>query len=331
MRERMPHKGLEDWKWSDLRSAVPDGAPGLEAALPVQVRALDGLSIAAGNSVDGEDVMSELAAEYAGGATRITVPDGATFEQPLVIRDLAQGHGQIEVVIGKGATLDVQEVHESGEGFVNLDIRYTVHEGGTLRRSVVSDDGDTVVRHVRARVTLWDKATFRQTVLSFGGKFTRLETRLACMGAVDAELSGAYLLNGSRHADLTHYTDLTAPGSRVRDAVAGVVMDKARGVFQGKFHVRRPAQQTDAEMRHDALILSDTSRVNAKPELEIYADDVECAHGNTVGQLDENALFYMRQRGISLIEARALLLEAFVIARLDGDEAMTDRVRAWLS
>ena len=83
-------------------------------------------------------------------------------------------------------------------------------------------------------------------------------------------------------------------------------------------------------MRHDALMLSDTSRVNAKPELEIYADDVECAHGNTIGQLDESALFYMRQRGIPLAEARALLLEAFVVARLGGDEAMAEQVRTWL-
>ena len=330
MRERLPHKGLEAWKWSDLRSAVDADAPGFDAPLPVRLKPLDGLSITAGERVDGEDAMSELAAEYAGGATRIVVPDGATFDQPLVIRDLAQGHGQIEVVVGKGATLAVEEHHASEDGFVNLDLRYHVKEGATLTRTVTCEDADSVVRHVRARVTLWEGATFRQTELTFGGAFTRLETRLACMGAVDAELSGAYLLDAKRHADITHYTDLTAPGSRVRDSVAGVVTDRSRGVFQGKFHVRRPAQQTDAEMRHDALMLSDTSRVNAKPELEIYADDVECAHGNTIGQLDESALFYMRQRGIPLAEARALLLEAFVVARLGGDEAMAEQVRTWL-
>ena len=331
MRDQLPHRGLEDWKWSDLRTAVADDAPGLTSALPVSVSALDGMRVSAGVSVDGEDAMSELAAEYANGATRIVIPAGAAYDQPLVIRDLAQGHGQIEVVVGEGATLDVEEVHESANGFVNLDLRYAVKAGATLRRSVLSNDAATVVRHVRARIALWDGATLRQTVLSFGGHFTRLETRLACMGAVDAELSGAYLLNGSRHADLTHYTDLAAPGSRVRDKVAGVVTDRARGVFQGKFHVRRPAQHTDAVMRHDALMLSDTSRVNAKPELEIYADDVECAHGNTLGQLDESALFYMRQRGIHLAQARALLLEAFVVARLGEDEAMAEQVRSWLA
>ena len=187
-----------------------------------------------------------------------------------------------------------------------------------------------MIRHVRAHVTLWADATFEQTQLTFGGAFTRLETRLACMGAANVEMSGAYLLDGTRHADITNHIDFAVPGSTVRDAVAGVVSDKARGVFQGKFHVRRPAQQTDAEMRHDALMLSDTAKINAKPELEIYADDVECAHGNTIGQLDENALFYMRQSGIPDGQARAMLLEAFIAARLGDDETMLASVREWL-
>jgi len=126
------------------------------------------------------------------------------------------------------------------------------------------------------------------------------------------------------------------PDCTIRQAVKGVVTDKSRGVFQGKFHVRRPAQHTDAEMRHDALMLSDTSEIRSKPELEIYADDVACAHGNTIGQLDESALFYMRQRGISLGEARALLTEAFVADVFDDldDEGLREsllaKIREWL-
>jgi len=115
-----------------------------------------------------------------------------------------------------------------------------------------------------------------------------------------------------------------------------VVADKARGVFQGKFHVRRPAQKTDAEMRHDALMLSDTAQIRSKPELEIYADDVECAHGNTLGALDGNVLFYMRQRGIPLAKAKALLTEAFVSRVFDDLEdedlkaSLLDKIQVWL-
>ena len=113
--------------------------------------------------------------------------------------------------------------------------------------------------------------------------------------------------------------------------------DKARGVFQGKFHVRRPAQHTDAEMRHDAIMLSDTSEIRSKPELEIYADDVACAHGNTIGALDESALFYMRQRGIPLSQARALLTEAFLASVFDTledevmRESLIEKLRGWLA
>lgn len=135
---------------------------------------------------------------------------------------------------------------------------------------------------------------------------------------------------------MTSYIDLSAPDALIRQSVKGVVADKARGVFQGKFHVRRPAQHTDAEMRHDALMLSDSAEIRSKPELEIYADDVACAHGNTLGALDEQALFYMRQRGIPIKQARTLLTEAFVVDVFDDmkDEALREsmrtKIRAWL-
>jgi Fe-S cluster assembly protein SufD len=111
----------------------------------------------------------------------------------------------------------------------------------------------------------------------------------------------------------------------------GVVRDQARGVFQGRIVVAEGADHTDARMGHHALILSDRAEVDAKPELEIYADDVSCAHGNTVGALDEDALFYARQRGIPEDEAKALLTEAFigeVIDRIEHEGAR-DIVRAW--
>lgn len=336
MLDQLPHRGLEDWKWSDLKQAAGATKPaGFDASMAVSIHGPEaadqkGLSLAGPDVTENVDVMSRIAAAYANGVTSIVVPEGETYEKPLEIRDLDSGNAQIKIDVGKGATLHVEEHHSSDAGFVNLDIRYIVREGGTLTRSVVTQDGADVIRHVRASVTLWADATFRQTQLTFGSALTRLETRVACMGKVDVEMSGAYLLSDKRHADITNYIDFATPGSVVRDAVAGVVTDRSRGVFQGKFHVRRPAQQTDAVMRHDALMLSDTAKINAKPELEIYADDVLCEHGNTIGQLDEQAMFYMRQRGIPKAQARALLIEAFVVARLGEDEAMVTLVRDWL-
>lgn len=333
MLDQLPHRGLEQWKWSDVRAA----AGGFDRAAFEQSATL-GLTLPSGideqmatdlATIDGS--LPALAATQAPDAMAVVIPDGEKPEQPLDITPVTHGNARMVVVVGEGAELTVNERYASKSGgFSNLDIRYIVKDGGTLIRSVVTQDGAEVVRNVRASVTLSAGATFKQTQLTFGSALTRLETRVACMGTVEIEMSGAYLLSGKRHADITNYIDFTTPGSTARDAVAGVTTDKARGVFQGKFHVRRPAQQTDAVMRHDALMLSDTSKINAKPELEIYADDVLCEHGNTIGQLDEQAMFYMRQRGIPKAQARALLIEAFVVARLGEDDAMVALVRDWL-
>lgn len=327
----LPHRGLEAWKWTDLRAAV-DGRElsGLTQAMDARLSGADDLSVDRVDADEGLDAMTQIAATVSESAVRIDVPEGYQSDTPIVLTDLQLGHSQILVNIGKGASIRIEEQHEAQDGFANLDIRYTVKEGATLHRQVVTNDGETVVRNVRAQVTLWDGAKFDQVLLTTGSALTRLETRLACMGEVEANLSGAYMLSGKRHADITHYTDLAAPNCVIRDEVAGVTTGQSRGVFQGKFHVRRPAQKTDAEMRHDALLLGERSRINAKPELEIYADDVECEHGNTIGQLDESALFYMRQRGIPLSAARALLIEAFIAAKLRGDEALIERVQNWL-
>jgi Fe-S cluster assembly protein SufD len=116
----------------------------------------------------------------------------------------------------------------------------------------------------------------------------------------------------------------------------GAVQDRARGVFQGKILVERGAQQTDARQNHHALMLTEGAQIDAKPELEIYADDVQCAHGNTIGALDEEALFYMRQRGIPESQAKALLIEAFVTDVFDSmahegvRDWFNDQARTWL-
>ena len=112
--------------------------------------------------------------------------------------------------------------------------------------------------------------------------------------------------------------------------------DTARGVFQGKVAVRRDAQKTDAHQLNNALLLSDKAEIDAKPELEIYADDVKCAHGATAGDLDENEIFYLQARGIDAVTARRLLVSAFVKAALDEIDREDDRawfetlVDAWL-
>jgi len=142
-----------------------------------------------------------------------------------------------------------------------------------------------------------------------------------------------YALSGERHTDLTSVVRHGGLNGATSQLTKGVVRDTARGVFQGKIVVERGADGTDARMGHHALILGERAEIDAKPELEIYADDVQCAHGNTIGNLDEDALFYMEQRGLPADEARALLTQAFLIEVVDriAHEGAREEVRSWLT
>lgn len=135
--------------------------------------------------------------------------------------------------------------------------------------------------------------------------------------AISSSIGGTYLMKGHQHHDFTVLADHFEPNGQSVQYFKGVIHDEARAVFQGKTKVRRPAQKTDAYQSHHALLLSERAEANAKPELEIYADDVKCSHGATAGYLDPKALFYLRSRGIPLEEARALLIQSFIDAAID--------------
>jgi Fe-S cluster assembly protein SufD len=174
--------------------------------------------------------------------------------------------------------------------------------------------------------------TFGQTVVASGSRRQRIETVVAHPGGrASVRLDGVYLLDGKRHSDHTTVVTHTGVDGVTNQLVKGVVRDQARGVFQGRIVVNEGADRTDARMGHHAQLLSDRAEVDAKPELEIYADDVSCAHGNTVGAMDEDALFYAQQRGIPEAEARAMLTEAFIGQVIDRIwfEAARRVLRTW--
>jgi len=299
----------------------------------------DGVNISQGEGQASDTPMAKIAQNFAPQSWNIYVPAGFESDTPILIEDIARGHSRIAIMVDKGADVSVIEHHSGAAGaFVNMDIQIHLAEGAKLTRVIVHDDPEDTARIATACIASETGAQFDQFALSFGGQLSRLETRLHVEGTgFEANINGAYLLGGARHCDMSSHIDLAQPDCTIRQAVKGVVTDKARGVFQGKFLVQRSAQHTDAEMRHDALMLSETSEVRSKPELEIYADDVACAHGNTLGQLDESALFYMRQRGIPQAQAKALLTEAFLEDVFDDleDEALREsilvKLRDWLT
>jgi Fe-S cluster assembly protein SufD len=149
--------------------------------------------------------------------------------------------------------------------------------------------------------------------VSIGGAIVRNDV-VAVLGGEGGEctLNGLYLADGQRLVDNHTTIDHAMPHCGSREIYKGILADRARGVFNGKIIVRPDAQKTDAKQTNRALLLSEDAQINSKPELEIFANDVKCTHGAAVGQLDEDAVFYLRSRGFGLAEARHILIHAFL-------------------
>jgi len=238
------------------------------------------------------------------------------------------------IVVNTGETrTEIERV--GGEGVDTRALEIDVRDGASMSLVTIQQEGDVALAHRKVR--LGQGATFRQFVVAGGAQYARIETEIEVAGSgAKVELNGVYLVAKGRHADLTSQVVMQADHAEVRQIVRGAARKGGRGVFQGRFKVERAAQKADAKMEHNALLLEDGAEVFAKPELEIYADDVQCAHGNTSGQLDEAAIFYLRQRGLPEIEARAMITRAFLIEALPDwlDETIhaevEARIDAWL-
>jgi Fe-S cluster assembly protein SufD len=260
-----------------------------------------------------------------------------TLRLRFISRAEGTGHAATARISARaGAKLLLLETHEgSGSAYVAHNrLELDVARGAEVIRVVLVEEPADAISVTQAEVRVEAGGVYRQTVLTTGAKLQRIETQLLhfAQGA-DVRLDGAYALAGERHADLTTVVDHVAADGLTSQMTKGVVRDTARGVFQGKIIVERGADGTDARMQHHALILGERGEIDAKPELIIYADDVQCAHGNTVGNLDEAALFYMQQRGIPAEEARALLVEAFLIEVVDriAHDGAREAAMTWLT
>ncbi|HEX2816367.1 MAG TPA: Fe-S cluster assembly protein SufD, partial [Phenylobacterium sp.] len=253
----------------------------------------------------------------------------------FVSRDAGAHIARLSITLGANARLLLLESYESDGGSLSeAALTVTLGAGATVERVVLAQDHAEAVTVSQAEVTLAARSAFGQTIVASGARRQRLETRVLHPGGeASLRLDGVYLLADKRHSDQTTVVTHAGTDGVTAQLTKGVVRDQARGVFQGRIVVEEGADRTDARMGHHALILSDRAEVDAKPELEIYADDVACAHGNTVGALDEDALFYARQRGMSEADARALLTEAFIGEVVDRivHEGARDVVRAWVA
>lgn len=319
-----PSRRFESWKYSDLSRFLRE-SPQVSASIDVTT---DGPFAEVGG-----DVL--LVGNGIGDASYAT-SDIAVVQLRFVSVAEATGHtANTSIKAQPGARILLLESHEGVGNYVAHNrLSIDIAAGASVTRVVLVDEPQDAISVTEADVTLAEGGEFNQTVLTTGAKLQRFETRLA-QGAKGAEarLDGLYVLNGSRHADLTTVVNHLFEDGNTSQLTKGVARDTSRGVFQGKIMVQRGADGTDARMAHNALIDGERAEINAKPELIIYADDVQCAHGNTVGTLDEAALFYMQARGITVEEARALLTEAFlneVVDRIEQED-VRELASAWLA
>jgi Fe-S cluster assembly protein SufD len=328
----LPSRRQEDWRWSDLRGLIrtlPPVSPLGDAAR---------LTVGPFASIDAEPV-TFLNGRPILGTTTIKIEAGA--ERTLALRFISRAngtahHAAFTLDLAPGAKAVLLETYEGeGEAYVaDAGLTIRIGAGARLERIVIVDEAADAVAVSTAEVRLDPGAALAQTVLTRGAKRQRHETRVHHGGGgADLRLDGLYLLDGRGHADLTTSVTHDATDGATRQLTKGAVRGASRAVFQGRIVVAEGADRTDARMGHHALILSERAEVDAKPELEIYADDVACAHGNTVGALDEEALFYARSRGIPEPEARAMLTEAFVGEVVDRieHEGAGEVARAWVA
>ncbi|MXP62269.1 Fe-S cluster assembly protein SufD [Roseomonas sp. M0104] len=248
-------------------------------------------------------------------------------------------HPRHLVRLGAGAKLVLIERNWGhGEGrYLNspvLEFEVAAEAHVTHARLQQEGKGGIHLSTVFARVA--EGGTYDSFLLHAGAKLARSEAHVTLAGPkAAAHLNGAQLLGDGQHGDCTTFLEHSAPDCPSRQTVKTVLAGKSRGVFQGKILVDQIAQRTDGYQMNQALLLSDQAEIDSKPQLEIYADDVKCSHGATVGELDENQVFYMRSRGIPEATARSLLIEAFLQEAVEGvtDEtaraALAEAVAGW--
>ena len=206
----------------------------------------------------------------------------------------------------------VTEIHVEDSAYLTLDKIQFENEGNF---------------HVSTEQVEQDKnSTFTINTLTLNGTLVRNNLNIEVVGEnCTTNLNGAYLLKENQHVDNHTIVDHKAPHCESHELYKGVIDDKATGVFNGKVFVRKDSQKINAFQSNGNVLLSDDATVNSKPELEIYADDVKCSHGSTTGQLDEEAVFYLRARGISEKSARHLMVSAFigdVLAKIENQDVL---------
>ncbi len=272
----------------------------------------------------GVALTAPLEVVYVGGLTSDPV---AYFPRNLIVLDEGAQATLVKQHIGQGV----------GAYFANAVTELSIGDAALFRHYKVQAESLYATHVTTLHASVGRDATYESFALSIGGLLSRTESLITLAGeGAHAGIHGAYLMRGKEHCDNTSLIEMAVPHTTCNQVFKGVLDDESRAVFQGKIRVAKDAQKADGRMLSKTLLLSDGAEIDTKPELEIYADDVQCAHGATSGQLDDTSLFYLRSRGIPEALARNMLVQSFLVDALDQisdetvREAFNHRVLHWL-
>jgi len=369
----LPSRRIESWHYTDMRTLlrkVPDindtgtadaVAPLLAGAavLPViqgvagKAPEVDALSaepfldaLASGEAAGQlaargpDDLVGRLNSAFVSDGFALDIADGAALDRPVEVQAVqagGQAHTRFPIRVGRGAKATlVERQAATGDkaGFSSSITTLDLAEGADITYVLVQERGsdDTHLGQIAARLA--ENSKLMLFIVNAGGKLVRQEVLVSAAGeGARFDLRGINLLGGETHTDVTMVLGHDVAHTTSQETMRNIVFDRARGAFQGQIRVAKGAQKTDAKMACNTLLLSDEAEFSAKPELEIFADDVVCGHGATVADIDHNHLFYLQARGIPEARARALLVQAFVQETVEEleDEALVEALEALIT
>jgi len=293
---------------------------------------------------NSDDLVGRINGAFVTDGVKLQVEDDLILGNPLEIQVLhggGQAHTRFPVMIGKGVKGLFVERHIScceEDALVSSITDLDVGDGADIVWVINQEQGLSDTHLGQINIKLGADAKLLLFVANAGGKLVRQEIHIVASGeGSELTLRGVNLLGGESHTDVTMTLEHIVPNCVSGQIFRNVVLDRAKGVFQGQIKVAQIAQKTDAKMACNTLLLSDFCDFSAKPELEIFADDVQCGHGATVTDIDKNQLFYLKARGIGEKRARSLLVKAFiveVVEELDNEvliEALEKQFDTWLN
>ncbi|SCY86369.1 Fe-S cluster assembly protein SufD [Flavobacterium caeni] len=269
-----------------------------------------------------DESLTTLNTAFALEGAYINIPKSKVVEKPIEIINFSTGNEAALlvqprnlIIVGENAHVQIIERHQSLND--NPVLTNSVTEIFARKRAIVDYykiQNDNLEASLVDNTYISQKEQTHVSVhtFSFGGNLTRNNLNFYHEGeGIDSTLKGITIIEGKQHVD--HYTLVhhATPNCESHQNYKGIFGDRSTGVFNGKIFVEKEAQKTDAFQQNNNILLSDKATINAKPQLEIFADDVKCSHGCTIGQLDDKAMFYMQSRGIPQKEAKALLMYAF--------------------